>query len=584
MTMERERLEEQSKFVPHKHKYEIVPATDKAHQQTQHYQQLQHQQALLQIQQHNHLTHQNVHNHNQLQHIQQQNFAQSRRRSRLSSIASYLSAVPDEKAAKRGVFHQILSTCAVLVLSAACGMPIGYSAVLLPQLSDVNSTTAEIAIDVEMGSWIASVHSLATPVGSLISGSLADFVGRRSTLLLSIIPLCLGWFTLALTQSFPVIIVGRLLCGFSTGLLGGPGQVYIAETAEPNLRSILIGAPYVSYSLGILIVYSLGSALHWRHVAWCACILPVCAALALFFIPETPAWLLRNNKHAKALKALTFLRGSEIIAHKEMNDMKERLNKERATTRTNENIFQLCTERCAMKPLLIVITFSLLQMLSGSFIVIFYAIDIIADFGADIDTKSAAIWTAAVRMLCSLVFCVILLFVRRRRILAISSIGSGLSCLVLSVYMYARMGMPKSGTDVLISAGCLFAYITFNTAIMVMPGIMIGELFPARIRGRTAGGVFAAMNVGLFGLTKIFPLVQSIIKMRGIFMVFAISSFMVTVFMGLFQPETKGRSLDQIEDYFNENNWLWFKRDKRYKQIALAEKTAKAALKAEMRA
>ncbi|XP_039956341.1 facilitated trehalose transporter Tret1-2 homolog [Bactrocera tryoni] len=576
----RERLEEHSKFVPHTHKYEIVSSSDKAHQQTQNYQQ-QHQQALLQLQQHNHI---NLHHHNVHNHHLQQHFPQARRRSRLSSIASYLSAVPDEKAAMRGVFHQILSTCAVLVLSAACGMPIGYSAVILPQLSDVNSTTAEIAIDVEMGSWIASVHSLATPVGSLISGSLADYLGRRSTLLISIVPLCMGWCTLALTQSFGVIILGRVLCGFSTGLLGGPAQVYIAETAEPNLRSILIGAPYVSYSLGILIVYSLGSALHWRKVAWCACILPLCAAVAIFLIPETPAWLLRNNKQAKAQKALTFLRGSEIIARKEINDMTERLSKERATTRTNENIFQLCTERCAMKPLFIVIVFSILQMMSGSFIVIFYAVDIIADFGADVDTKSAAIWTAVVRMLCALTFCVILLFVRRRRILAISSIGSGLSCLILSIYMFARLGLPKSNTDALVAAGCLFAYIAFNTAIMVLPGIMIGELFPARIRGRTAGGVFAAMNVSLFALTKIFPMVQSIIKMRGVFMVFALSSFMVTIFMGLFQPETKGRSLDQIEDYFNENNWLWFKRDKRYKEVALNEKAEKAALRAEVKA
>ncbi|XP_067633601.1 facilitated trehalose transporter Tret1-2 homolog [Eurosta solidaginis] len=576
MTTERDRLDDKNK-----QKYEIVSSTDKALQQTKQYQEQQQKAAL---QYHNN---QNVHQQQQyLLHLHQEQYPSHQRRSRLSSIASYLSAVPDEKAAARGIFHQIISTCAVLILSAACGMPIGYSAVILPQLTDVNATTAEIAINIEMGSWIASVHSLATPIGSFFSGSLADYLGRRTTLMLSTIPLCFGWCTLALTKSFSVIIIGRLLCGFSTGLLGGPAQVYIAETAEPNLRSILIGAPYVSYSMGILIVYSLGSALHWRNVAWCGNILPICAVIAIFCIPETPAWLVRNNKLARALKALTFLRGSDIVAQKEIEDMTERLNKERATTRTNENIFKLCTQRCAIKPLIIVIIFSLLQMLSGSFIVVFYAIDIISDFGADVDTKSAAIWTAAIRMLCSLIFCVVLLFVRRRRILAISSIGSGLSCLVLSVYMYAHVGQPKTRTDVLVAAACLFTYIAFNTAVMVLPGIMIGELFPARIRGRTAGGIFAAMNIGLFGLTKIFPMVQSHIKMRGVFMVFAISSFVATIFMWFFQPETKGRTLDQIEDYFNESNWIWFKRDKRYKQVALSEKAEcakNAALRVEVK-
>ncbi|XP_061394537.1 facilitated trehalose transporter Tret1-2 homolog [Musca vetustissima] len=481
----------------------------------------------------------------------------------------------DHKTIKRGIYHQIIATCAVLLLSAACGMPIGYSAVLLPQLtiggSATTNSTPEIIIDIEMGSWIASVHSLATPVGSFLSGPMADYIGRRSTLLVSVIPLFIGWSVLALSQSYPMLIIGRLFCGFATGILGGPAQVYIAETAEPNLRGLLIGAPFVSYSLGILIVYALGSALHWRAVAWCGNVLPALAALAIFFIPESPAWLLRHKKLEKARKALKFLRGNEIMAQKEMNVMSERLDKEKATTKTNENIFQLCCQRVAIKPLVIVILFSFLQIASGTFIVVFYAIDIISEFGAGFDPKSAAIWTAVIRMCCTVIFCIILLFIRRRLILILSGIGSGLSCLVLAGYMFAREGQPKNGTDLIVAGVCLMAYIAFNTSLMVMPGIMIGELFPAKIRGRTAGGVFAAMNVALFGFTKMFPMINANISMKGVFIIFGVASILVSIFMYLFQPETKGRTLEQIEDYFNENNWLWFKRDKTYKMVPTKE-------------
>ncbi|XP_075168193.1 solute carrier family member pippin [Haematobia irritans] len=482
----------------------------------------------------------------------------------------------EHKIIKRGIYHQIISTCAVLLLSAACGMPIGYSAVLLPQLFEVNAmdsnSTIEIPIDTEMGSWIASVHSLATPVGSFISGPMADYLGRRSTLLVSVIPVFLGWSILALSQSYPMLLVGRLLCGFATGILGGPAQVYIAETAEPNLRGLLIGAPFVSYSIGILIVYALGSSMHWRAVAWCGNVLPALAALAIFFIPESPAWLLRHGKLEKAHKALKFLRGSNIYAQKELNSMSERLEKEKATTKTNENIFKLCCQRVAIKPLIIVIVFSALQIASGTFIVVFYAIDIISEFGGGFDPKEAAIWTAVIRTCCTLIFCIILLFVRRRLILIISGIGSGLSCLILSWYMFMREGQPKIGTDIIVAGICLMCYIAFNTALMVMPGIMIGELFPAKIRGRTAGGVFAAMNVALFGLTKMFPRIQTSIKMKGVFIIFGVASILVSIFMYLFQPETKGRTLDQIEDYFNENNWLWFKRDRTYKLVPTTAK------------
>ncbi|XP_017045415.1 facilitated trehalose transporter Tret1-2 homolog isoform X2 [Drosophila ficusphila] len=473
----------------------------------------------------------------------------------------------DDVANRKGMMHQILATCAVLLLSAGCGMPIGYSTILLPQLRDSNST--EIPIDLDTGSWIASVHSLATPFGSLISGPLADYLGRRKTLILSVIPLLLGWSTLAIAKSVKVVILARFLCGFATGILGGPGQVYIAETAEPNLRSLLIGAPYVAYSSGILLVYFLGSMMYWRNVAWCANILPLLAMVSIFCIPETPAWLLRNGHERRALQALTFLRGSEISAQKELNDMKQRLAKERVTTRTNENIFRLCCQRVAIKPLVIVIVFSLLQMFSGTFIVIFYAIDMIAEFGVDFDSKKAAIVTAGVRLVCCMLFCVILIFVRRRRIMIVSGIGSGIFCLALSSYQYATFGQPKMSYDVLVGGGCLLGYIIFNTALMVMPGIMIGELFPARIRGRTAGGVFASMNVALFFFAKNFPALQNALKMRGVFLVFGVSSFLLTAFMCMFQPETKGRSLEHIEDYFNGNNWLWFRRDRGYKTVNL---------------
>lgn len=340
-------------------------------------------------------------------------------------------------------------------------------------------------------------------------------------------------------------------------------KVYIAETAEANLRGLLIGAPFVSYSLGILIVYALGSTLHWRTVAWCGNILPAMAAVALLLIPETPVWLIRHQKYVRAAKALKFLRGNDILAKKELNEMRQRFEKE-STLIANvnkENIFRLCCRPEAFKPLVIVLVFSLLQMLSGTYIVVFYAVDIIGEFGADIDLRTAAIWTATVRMLCTIVFCVIILLIRRRTILLVAGFGSGLSCLVLSIYLHLTPAdTARTALDITVASICLLIYIVFNTAIMVMPGVMTGELFPAKIRGRTAGIVFAITNIALFLLAKAFPLISVSIRMKGVFLLFAGASFVMTLFVFMFQPETKGSTLDQIEDYFRGNNWFWFKR------------------------
>lgn len=101
-------------------------------------------------------------------------------------------------------------------------MPIGYSAVLLPQLYNASDA---IKIDIEMGSWIASVHSLSTPVGSFVSGSIADRFGRKTTLILAIIPLLVGWTFLAMSQTYTHLLIGRVIAGSAVGLIGAPSQV-----------------------------------------------------------------------------------------------------------------------------------------------------------------------------------------------------------------------------------------------------------------------------------------------------------------------------------------------------------------------
>jgi MFS family permease len=88
------------------------------------------------------------------------------------------------------------------------------------------------------------------------------------------------------------------------------GQVFLGEVAEPSMRGLLASIPYVSYSMGIFIVYTLGAALHWQTVAWLATILPVLSFVSFTLMPESPVWLVRNNRVEEAGEALNWLRGS----------------------------------------------------------------------------------------------------------------------------------------------------------------------------------------------------------------------------------------------------------------------------------
>lgn len=90
-------------------------------------------------------------------------------------------------------------------------------------------------------------------------------------------------------------------------------QVYLGEISEPRLRGLLIGTPFVAYSLGVLYVYALGGALPWRSVAFLSVVLPALAFVALCFSPESPTWLARRGRFHEAMAAISRLRGNPDI-------------------------------------------------------------------------------------------------------------------------------------------------------------------------------------------------------------------------------------------------------------------------------
>nr|CAI5829236.1 unnamed protein product [Callosobruchus analis] len=196
-----------------------------------------------------------------------------------------------------------------MLSSASCGMPVGYSAILLPQLKISNDS---MQINDEMGSWIASLHSAATPVGSLLSGIFMDRFGRKVAMQISSTPLIVGWLIIGLAQNHILLLVGRLVAGISAGLAAAAGQVFIGEISEPHLRGIFSSGPFASYSFGILLVYALGFLLHWREVAGLSAIPPVTALAIYFFLPESPVWLVRRGRIEEAKASMLWLRGGDL--------------------------------------------------------------------------------------------------------------------------------------------------------------------------------------------------------------------------------------------------------------------------------
>lgn len=477
----------------------------------------------------------------------------------------------------KGVFAQCLVSGAVLLLAAGGGMPIGYSAILLPQLANENGS---MHVDSELGSWIASVHSLATPIGSLTSGPLLDAIGRRGSLQFSGVPLFLGWFVMGFARNIPCLLVGRIILGLGVGLMAVPAQILLGEMTDPGLRGTLTAGVLAFYCFGILLVYGLGASFNWDIVAFSSAALPLAALISLILIPESPPWLIKKKRSEKARKALLWLRGgNEKQVETEILIMEARVKADQARISSDLSFCERITTAITtladpgvFKPLMIINIFNVLQLISGTYIVVFYAVDIVHDIGGDnINTYLAAVITAAIRLLFSLVSSVLLLRMGRRSLGMLSALGTSITSLTLATYIFIK---DESSMDIYVVGIFLLLYVAASTmGLMTLPGLMMAELLPLRARGIAGGCNFFVFNFLIFVSTKLFPTVKEATGITGVFLIFGAAAFLEAIFIYLALPETKNCTLQDIEDYFQEDNLLWITRPRERKGEPFIPKT-----------
>lgn len=173
----------------------------------------------------------------------------------------------------------------------------------------------------------ASLSSLSTPIGCLLSGYMSDNFGRKLTLLITEIPLILGWIMIACASNIEMIYIGRLLTGLGSGMVGAPARVYTSEVTQPHLRGTLVALSSVCLSFGVLVQYTLGAFLTWKMLSTISCIIPIVAFIGMLMLPESPNYLVSHNKPEKAIKSLAKLRGSSYNLQKEVNNLQNFVDK-----------------------------------------------------------------------------------------------------------------------------------------------------------------------------------------------------------------------------------------------------------------
>jgi sugar porter (SP) family MFS transporter len=384
---------------------------------------------------------------------------------------------------------------------------------------------------------------LGAIAGALISGWLADRISRRRTKIISGSVYVTGAAGCALAQSYWQILAGRFWLGLAVGTASFVSPMYIAELVPPRIRGGVVSFNQLMVTLGILAAYIVdwgfaGLSNNWRWMFALAAVPGAALAIGMYFMPFSPRWLVQQGREDEAREVLETYRFEEDDIDGEIGEIKE--------VSEQESSLRDLVAKGVRRMMLVGIALAVFQQIVGINTVIYYAPTILKFAGQ----QNTGALTQSVYIGCTNVFftivAILLLDKLGRRFFLIT----GTSVLTAAL---VGLGIFFKSTSIQHSAGwlalvCLLVYI-FGFAIGLGPvfWLMISEIFPLQMRG-PAMAVCTMFNWGFnFLIAYTFLTLTDVLTKSGAFWLYAFFGICAVVFFATLVPETKDRSLEEIQ-------------------------------------
>uniref|UniRef100_G3PMN5 Solute carrier family 2, facilitated glucose transporter member 8 n=1 Tax=Gasterosteus aculeatus aculeatus TaxID=481459 RepID=G3PMN5_GASAC len=450
------------------------------------------------------------------------------------------------------------------------GYSLVYSSPVLPRLTAPDADP-RLRMGPEQAAWFGSIYMLGAAAGGLGAMLLNDMIGRKLSIMTSAVPSAIGYMLMGGAVDIWMLLLGRFLTGVAGGMTAASIPVYISEISHKAVRGALGSCPQITAVFGALVLYAMGPVVPWRWLAVAGEVPALLMVALLVFMPSSPRRLLALGREQQAEGALRWLRGDHYDTRTELSAIQESIDKQEKVTWS-----RLATP-IYYKPILISVVMRFLQQMTGITPMLVYLETIFSKSNMSLPPGYDAIIVGAVRLLSVVVAASLMDRAGRKALLYTSSLLMFLSALTLTMNSHTAARPPGPGPPNLTMSSDLSPHNAFGnpldagpqTAAGLIPLIstmmfifgyamgwgpitwlLMSEVLPLVTRGVASGLCVTVSWLTAFVLTHAFSHLVDRYGLYVPYLGFTVVCVLCLLFTAVCIPETRGRSLEEIENYF----------------------------------
>ncbi|XP_029173742.1 facilitated trehalose transporter Tret1-like [Nylanderia fulva] len=449
-------------------------------------------------------------------------------------------------------WSQYLAAITATLSLATAGSHIGWTSPSLPLLK---SNSSHVRITSDDASWIASFYLLGTIPGCILAAFIVDWLGRKRSLLIGSVPLFFGFIMIIIAKNPYVFYAARFISGIGQGIVYVVCPMYIGEIADKDIRGGLGSLIKLMVTFGEFYAHAAGPFVTFYNLAYICLLLPLIFFLSFPWMPESPYFLLMRNRQDNAI--INLKRLNRGISKGQLNEDLQEMQNMVLCDLTNRGHFgDLFETRGNRRAIIISFGLQVILQCSGIAAIESYTQEILEEGDGALSASTSVILLSVLQLIAGVAAAFLVDKLGRRPLLLSTTFLAGIALAGTGVFYYVKF---RNETNLVGSGWTLHFCVIFYELIIALglnplPYMMLGELFATNIKGAAVSSTNVVSSLLAFGVSKLYQVISDYYGVYTSFGCFSCTCFIGLIFIALLVPETKGKSLLEIQEEFHCKN------------------------------